>query len=82
MACIIALCRYGGLRYPSEVLGLTWDDVLWDQDRMIVRAPKTEHHEDRGIRQVPLFAELRVYLAAAFDVAPPPDLEEAEDIPF
>jgi integrase len=25
---LVALTRYGGLRMPSEVLGLTWDDIL------------------------------------------------------
>src|SRR5262245_11771474 len=30
---IVALCRYGGLRCPSELLSLTWADILWDRDR-------------------------------------------------
>jgi integrase len=28
---IFALARYGGLRCPSEVLGLTWADIHWEQ---------------------------------------------------
>lgn len=44
---IIALCRFGGLRCPSEVLQLTWDDVLWDQNRIHIKSPKTEHHEGK-----------------------------------
>src|SRR5947209_7372445 len=46
---IVALCRFGGLRCPSEVLALTWGDVDWDAGRFLVRASKTEHHEHRGM---------------------------------
>jgi integrase len=59
---LFALCRYGGLRCPSEVLRLTWDDVDWDHGRITVHASKTEHHKDGGIHQVPIFPELRPYL--------------------
>ena len=62
---IVALSRFGGLRCPSETFVLTWADVLWDQDRFIVRSPKT------GTRTVPIFPELRPYLEACFDAAPP-----------
>lgn len=59
---IVALARWGGLRVPSEVLNLTWQDVDLERGRMIVRAPKTAHHAQQGIRVVPIFAELRPYL--------------------
>lgn len=29
---IFALARYAGLRIPSELIGLTWDDILWDKN--------------------------------------------------
>ncbi len=61
---IFALSRYGGLRCPSEHLALTWPDIDWARDRFIARAPKT------GVRWVPIFAELRPFLAAAFEAAP------------
>jgi len=61
---IIALARYGGLRCPSELLALTWPDVDWERDRFRVDSPKT------GERWVPLFPELRPYLAEAFELAP------------
>ena len=51
---IVALARYGGLRCPSEVLSLRWDDVNWADDRMVVTSPKTEHHPGKGSRQCPL----------------------------
>jgi integrase len=68
---IIALSRWGGLRCPSEHLALTWSDVDWERSRFLVRSSKTEHHEDGGMRWVPLFPELRPFLEEAFDLAPP-----------
>ena len=66
---IFALCRYGGLRCPSEVLKLTWGDISWEQSRMLVHAPKTEHHADKATRLVPLFPELREVLEEGFRAA-------------
>jgi integrase len=57
---IVALSRFGGLRCPSETFVLTWDDVQWDRGRLIVRSPKT------GMREVPIFPELRPYLVACY----------------
>jgi integrase len=68
---IIALCRWGGLRCPSEVLSLAWGDVDWDKGRFLVRASKTEHEESGGLRHVPLFPELRPHLEALWDQAEP-----------
>ena len=64
---LFALSRYGGLRCPSEHLALTWGDVLWDAGRIVVRSPKTAHHEGKESRTIPLFPELRPYLQAAYD---------------
>lgn len=68
--CIIALARYGGLRCPSEVLKVRWEDVDWSKNRMRVRSPKTERHAGKGERFVPLFPELRAVLMDAFELAP------------
>ena len=65
---LLALARYGGLRTPSEPFALRWADVNWARDRFRVIAPKTKH-QDGGERWVPLFPELRSYLAEAFDLA-------------
>lgn len=62
--CIFALCRYGGLRCPTEVLRLKWEDVDWDNGVFTVHSSKTEHCEDGGVRLVPIFPELRRYLEA------------------
>lgn len=68
---IVALVRFGGLRCPSEVVALQWDDVLWDSDRFIVRSKKTKRHEGKKNRIVPIFPELAVHLREAFEQAKP-----------
>jgi integrase len=64
---IIALARYGGLRCPSEVLSLRWQDVDWTAGKITVQSPKTEHHPGKATRTIPLFPELREHLQAGFD---------------
>jgi integrase len=66
---LIALARWGGLRIPSEALALTWRDVDFAGKRFVVRASKTEHHEDGGVRVVPMFPELVPLFQAVFDDA-------------
>ena len=68
---VFALNRFGGLRCPSEVIELEWSNVNWERDRFWVRSPKTEHHEGKEGRWVPIFPELRPYLHDAFDAAEP-----------
>jgi integrase len=68
---IFALCRWGGLRCPSEVLSLRWADIDWNRNRITVRSPKTERHEGHESRVVPLFPELRGPLQDVFDQAKP-----------
>ncbi|HMN40853.1 MAG TPA: hypothetical protein PKE29_08395 [Phycisphaerales bacterium] len=67
---LIALSRFGGLRVPSEALALRWSDVDWEHNRLSIRSAKTEHHEGRGERIIPLFPEIREHLQAVFDAAP------------
>jgi integrase len=62
---IFALARFGGLRTPSETLALRWADIDLDCGRMTVRSPKTERHEGKESREVPIFAELRPLLEHA-----------------
>ncbi len=68
---VFALCRFGGLRCPSEVLALRWSDVDWAHGRFRVTSPKTEHHPGGASRMVPLFAELLLHLREAFELAEP-----------
>ena len=65
---ILALSRFAGLRCPSEHLELRWSDVNWHSSRMVVRSKKTERHEGKASRIVPIFPELRPYLEEAFEV--------------
>ena len=50
---IVALSRFGGLRCPSEVLSLRWQDVNWETGRIVVTSPKTEHHAGKECREIP-----------------------------
>ena len=68
---MFALCRYGGLRCPSEPLGLKWQDIDWARGRFTVHSPKTEHHAGGESRLVPLFPELLPCLREVFEQAEP-----------
>lgn len=61
---IFALSRFGGLRCPSEVLGLRWVDVDWDAGRLRIEAVKTE------LRFLPMFPEIRQALEESWEAAP------------
>ncbi len=71
LRAVIALSRFGGLRVPSEVVRLTWQDVDLEAGRLTIHAPKTEHHEDGGIRFCPVFPELRPFLQDLYDRVKP-----------
>jgi integrase len=68
---IFALSRFGGLRCPSEHLALRWTDIDWENERITLRSPKTEHHEGCESRQIPIFPELLPYLREVFENAEP-----------
>ncbi len=68
---LFALSRFGGLRCPSEHMALRWADVDLPGGKMLVRSPKTEHHDGKESRLVPIFPELRPYLEEAWDRAEP-----------
>jgi len=66
---IVALTRYGGIRCPSELVALRLDDVDWGAGKLRITSPKTEHHEGKGERSIPLFPELRPHLEAVWHEA-------------
>ena len=66
---IFSLCRYGGLRCPSEVLALTWENILWDSSRIIVTSPKTRRYKGHEQRVLPMFPELASILDEAYEAA-------------
>jgi len=63
---IIALARIGGLRAPSEIVALRWEDVNWEKNCFYVRSSKTEEHEGKESRIVPIFPELKAELETLF----------------
>jgi|SaaInlStandDraft_1057018.scaffolds.fasta_scaffold26545_2 integrase len=71
---IVALARFGGLRCPSEVLSLRWQDINWETGRVFVTSPKTEHHPDDASRIIPLFPELRHHLDESLQFAEKGDI--------
>jgi len=68
---LFALSRFGGLRVPSEPLGLRWGDIDYGHNLFTVHSPKTEHHEGGESRQVPLFPELVGPLREVYEQAKP-----------
>ena len=68
---LLAFCRIGGLRNPSETQGIKWTDVNWAESVIKVTSPKTEHHRGKDSRNVPLFPELREELERQFEDAKP-----------
>ena len=62
---IVVLCRFGGLRCPSELLELRWADIDFERSRMRVRSPKGEKF-GKGLREIPLFEEVRTVLEELF----------------
>lgn len=68
---IIAQARFGGLRIPTELVALRWEDIGWDTGRMRIRASKTEHHVGHEERDTPLFPELRSLLLELRKITPP-----------
>ena len=63
------LMRYAGLRSPSELNALKWTDVDFAKGEITIRSPKTAHHDDRGIRRMPIFPEILDELNNAWDRA-------------
>jgi hypothetical protein len=53
----------------SEILGLRWEDVNWEAERVTIRSPKTEHQEGKEQHVIPLLPELRPHLEEAWEFA-------------
>lgn len=69
--CIFGLARLAGLRCPSEISSLRWGDVDFDDGRLTVTSPKTEHHEGGATRIVPIVPSLHTMLMDAFTAMDP-----------
>ena len=75
---IIALARIGGLRCPIELCGLRWSEIDWQEKWFWVHSPKTERHEGKNKRKVPLFPELERRFQELYDTLP----EGCDDLIF
>ncbi len=56
---ILAMARFAGVRVPSEILPLCWSDIDWENRKIRITSPKTEHHLGGGARLIPLYPELQ-----------------------
>jgi integrase len=66
---LLSLARWGGMRTPSEPLALRWQDILWDQNKIVVQVPKLAHIPGKETRIIPLFPEILPHLRAVFEEA-------------
>lgn len=67
---LIALGRYGGLRIPSEVVGLKISDIDLERGRITIASPKTEK-QGKSKRVIPLWPELRPLIENVLKKASP-----------
>ena len=59
------------MRVPSELESLRWSDVDFDRRRINFRCPKTEHHDGKDRREIPIFPELVEPLREVYEQAEP-----------
>lgn len=64
---LFALCRFQGMRCPSELRLLTWQDIDWAESTITIHSPKTEHHAGKEMRTAPIFPEVLPLLREAFE---------------
>ncbi len=61
---LLGLARLTAFRIPSEAAALKWEHIDWETHRLsVVESSKTEHHEARAIRYVPIPKSLEEDLA-------------------
>lgn len=61
---LFGLARWGGLRIGSEPRRLKWEDIDWDEQKILIHAPKTKRYTGKEKRLIPLFPELLPLLRA------------------
>lgn len=67
---LLLFARYIGVRVPSEIVPLTWNDIDWENRRVVITSPKTERHSGGDKRVCPIFPEVFSVLQDVFDTAP------------
>lgn len=64
-----ALMRWQGLRCPSELNVLRWDAIDWAGQKILIRAPKTNHIEGKESRLAGIMPEVLPLLEQMFERA-------------
>lgn len=60
---MLVLARVAALRVPSELAGLKWDHIRFDERRiLIVGSSKNERHANRHLRKIPMLPILEKHL--------------------
>jgi integrase len=60
---MLVLARVAALRVPSELTGLKWDHIRFEEKRiLIVDSSKNERHANRHLRKIPMLPILEKYL--------------------
>ena len=67
---LFAFGRYVGCRMPSEIRKLTWDDVNWETNTILLHSPKTAC-KGKPSRLVPIFPEIADLLLTQAETVPP-----------
>jgi integrase len=67
---LLVFARYMGVRIPSEIVPLTWGDVDWEGQRIVISSPKTKRHKGGDKRVCPIFPEILPFLREAWEAAP------------
>lgn len=66
---LFAFSRFAGVRMPSEIRDLTWQDINWESNSIRIKSPKTAH-QGKAERYFPILDEFRQELNEAYDAAP------------
>ena len=68
-AALIVLARFGGLRCPSEVVPLRWEQINWEHETIRVESPKTKRYSQGQNRVVPMFPEIKAFFSRLWEEA-------------
>jgi integrase len=70
LRAMLAICRYAGLRGPSEFAPLCWADVDWEGRWLTVTSPKTKRYRFGRRRRTPLCDKCVAQLESLYEATP------------
>lgn len=65
---LFTMTRCIPMRIPSEIRELTWSDVDFEENKILIHSPKTRHI-GKSARLVPIFIEFKELLETSFEMA-------------